>query len=520
MGLLALPALWIGKDGATVLRLMGDAIASMVPIAVSFAEAQLLPGEAPVLLFKSGSGPFGRAIPARWLEFTERCHSRADQGGRAATLDSPLGAMQVVRFHMGAGTQGQWIWFGSTRSDFPTRNQSACIRAAVSLAATGLHTARLDHERAQATRAKDEFLAMLGHELRNPLAPIVTTLALIQIKGSGHLAREHEVIGRQVGHLSRLVDDLLDITRITRDKVALRLEALPLRRVIVDAVEGVSSLAEEKRHQIAMDFSALDAIVHGDATRLRQVFVNLLINAAKYTPSGGHIAVSAVQDDRTVSVSVRDDGVGIDQALLGRVFNLFEQGPTTIDRARGGLGIGLAIVKKLVSLHGGRVSAHSDGPGQGSTFTVSLPLHVATMPPTAVAFAGNAASPMRLRVLLVDDNRDALETMESLLVMHGFEVLTAADPVQALERAPPFEPEVFVLDIGLPGLDGYQLAAELRRICVDNARNARFIALTGYGQEADKTRALAAGFHQHLVKPVEIDALVMAIQGTTTSNAW
>ena len=419
----------------------------------------------------------------------------------------------MERFQIGAGSQEARIWFGSREAGFPSISQTAFMRAAVSLAATGLNSARIEYERAQANRAKDEFLAMLGHELRNPLAPIVTALGLIRIKGSGHLVKEHAVIARQVGYLSRLVDDLLDITRITRDSVQLRREVFGLHRSVIEAVEGVSPLLEERQHKITVDVDERFCI-DGDPERIRQVFANLLINAAKYTANGGHIAVTASVNRGMAVVNIRDNGCGINSALLPRVFDLFEQGATTIDRARGGLGIGLAIVKKLVTLHGGKVSAYSAGLGQGSTFSVQLPvlnadagLRISGPAPTTVA-----GIPAGRRVMLVDDNVDALESLETLLTLSGFEVLTASNPTEALQKAAAFAPHAFVLDIGLPGLDGYQLAAELRRTGGQQAASAHFIALTGYGQSSDKMRTAAAGFHCHFVKPVELDDLIAALK--------
>ncbi len=382
------------------------------------------------------------------------------------------------------------------------------------MAASGINTARVDDERRRASQSKDEFLAMLGHELRNPLAPITTTLSLIKLKGSGNLEREHAVIERQVEHLSRLVDDLLDISRITSGKVELRADEFCLRTALIEAVESASPVMEAKKHRVNFSFEQLDARIVGDAQRMRQVFVNLLVNAAKYTDSGGEITIAAQQSVRSVSISIRDTGIGMDSVLLPQVFDLFAQGKASLDRSQGGLGIGLAIVKELVSLHGGRVDAESAGIRQGSTFTVTLPrTQVVGVHNTPAPLDRVIDSPSRgTRVLLVDDNKDALDTLSEMLLLSGFEVAKVPDAAQALRPAPSFDPDACVLDIGLPGMDGYQLAQEFRVMFRDRLRRIRLIALTGYGQQTDKVRTAAAGFDEHLVKPVAMDALLAALQ--------
>lgn len=370
MGLIALPALWAGKGEKTILQLMTDAVASVVPLAVIYAQVQLAPREERVAMLRLGNKRLEEDVPAVWQEFLLAC---SRQSVRTAPVDSPIGRLNVVRFHMGASTKGESIWFGSPDPAFPSLNQMALLHAAVTLSTTGLNTARVDFERTKANRRKDEFLAMLGHELRNPLAPLVTTLELIRVRGRDPLAREHALMARQVGHLSRLVDDLLDVTRIAGDKVELKAEVFDLHDVVDDAVHSVSSLMEEREHRLTIDEGDLNGLIKGDPERIRQVFANLLLNAAKYTPPGGQIAVTASRRTGTLSVSIQDNGNGIAADLLPKVFDLFEQGPTTIDRARGGLGIGLAVAKKLVGLHQGTITAASEGHGKGSTFTFTFP---------------------------------------------------------------------------------------------------------------------------------------------------
>jgi signal transduction histidine kinase len=366
----------------------------------------------------------------------------------------------------------------------------------------------------QSARAKDEFLAMLGHELRNPLAPILTALQLLRRKAGAAGGRELDVLQRQVGHLTRLVDDLLDVAKIARGKVELRREIVDACDAVAKAVEMVSDLLERRRHSLLVDCPRGRYFCLVDPVRLSQVLANLLSNAAKYTEPGGHIALTVARVADRLEVTVRDDGIGIAGDLLPRVFDLFEQGQRSADRAEGGLGIGLALVKNLVALHGGSVEAHSDGPGRGSRFVVRLPAleadagPAAAAPPLAQALPG-AARPRR--VLVVDDNSDAAELLKETLEAMGHEVAMATEPVAALDLAARFIPEVAVLDIGLPVIDGYELAARLR--AAPATRSCRLIALTGYGQEHDHLRSREAGFEQHLVKPVDVDRLLALVAG-------
>ena len=358
-----------------------------------------------------------------------------------------------------------------------------------------------------ASSTKDEFLAMLGHELRNPLAPITTALELIRQRGGAAHQRELVVIERQTLHLVRLVDDLLDVSRITSRKIELDRLPVDLTASLANAIETASPLIEQRGHTLDLKV-APGLTVIGDVHRLEQVFSNLIVNAAKYTPARGHIEITAVREGESVAVRVKDSGIGIPSDLLPRVFDMFIQGRRSIERADGGLGLGLTIVRRLVELHGGEVSAHSDGAGSGSTFSVYLPVAptVGDAAATAAPVPKLVSSPTRRRVLVVDDNEDAAMMLAALLESLGFEVQTAHDGPSALATLHSFEPEAAVLDIGLPVMDGYEVA---RRIRTHNTLGRiQIVALTGYGQADDHARTAAAGFDHHLTKPVNISRLV------------
>ncbi|WP_242538481.1 hybrid sensor histidine kinase/response regulator [Trinickia acidisoli] len=390
---------------------------------------------------------------------------------------------------------------------------------------------RLVAELREASRAKDEFLAMLGHELRNPLSPIVTALRLMHMRTEGCTVREQNIIARQVDHLVRLVDDLLDISRITRGKIELKKQSVRVADVLTNAVEMPSFLLEQRGHRLTLEVER-DLVWTVDATRLAQVVSNLLTNAARYTPAGGHVELAARREaSGMIAVSVRDDGMGLAPDMLPHVFDLFFQGKRNLDRAEGGLGIGLARVKNLVDMHGGRVSAASEGPGRGSTFVIRVPGERAASdargPAAKAADEASAAdgrsrhgaspalhravrqAPARRRVLLVDDNVDGVQALAELLKECGHQVEAVYDPASALQVVARFEPEIAVIDIGLPVMDGYELVQRLR--AERAGRGCLFVALTGYGQDADRHRSRAAGFHHHFVKPLDPSRLLRLI---------
>jgi CheY-like chemotaxis protein len=381
------------------------------------------------------------------------------------------------------------------------------------MAALALDNARLyaeaeaaRREAERANRAKDEFLAILGHELRNPLAPIVMALELMA-RSPKDSTVQRRIIERQVLHLTRLVDDLLDVSRITQGKIALRRERVDLAGVVDKALELTRPIFERRTRSLALEV-ADGCFVEGDGMRLAQVVSNLLINAAKFTPDPGAIRLRLCAEGDRARIEIEDEGIGMEASLVPHVFDLFVQGKQSIDRVAGGLGLGLAIVRTLVHMHGGDVEARSEGIGRGSVFTVRLPLVAAGTQPDTPRVMNEAAHASRYaRVLVVDDNRDAATTLATLLDLQGYVVETAADAAQALSAIGSFVPDIAILDIGLPGMDGYELALEVRRM----ASPPRLLALTGYGTASDRERALSAGFDDHLVKPVDPDRLLEAL---------
>lgn len=362
----------------------------------------------------------------------------------------------------------------------------------------------------QADRKKDEFLATLAHELRNPLAPIrnaVELMAIISPQASASEQRAREVILRQTNHMVRLVDDLLDVSRITHGKVTLRQIPVELEEFIKPAIETAGPLIEARRHKFDVHLPAVKIWVKGDSVRLSQVIGNLLTNAAKFTPAGGHISLSAVQSGSNLVLSVTDNGIGVDPQRMQHIFDLFAQAGHAPDRAQDGLGIGLSLVRKLVELHGGTVEVVSKGIGHGSRFTVTLP----AIPPEHRERADQetrcrSSGYQRRKVLVVDDNVDAANTLSALIRSDGHQCTVANDGPTAIELAAQFNPDIAILDIGLPGMSGYDVANAIKTHPA--LSSVYLVALTGYGQVHDKQRAADAGFNEHLVKPINLEALM------------
>jgi signal transduction histidine kinase/ActR/RegA family two-component response regulator len=381
--------------------------------------------------------------------------------------------------------------------------------------AQALEAARAEHAHLNAKlrdehRRKDDFLAMLAHELRNPLTPLVTSIELIRRAGGAASDKQLEIMARQVRQLSRLVEDLLDVSRVSRGRIELRRHQLRLADVVSDALEASRPFLESRRHRVEVELGDEPIHVHADNVRLAQIFANLLHNAGKYTDPGGTIRISAGREGGEAFVRVQDSGLGIAPGMLESVFDLFTQAPMSLERAQGGLGIGLTLVRALVELHGGRVAAQSEGLGRGSAFTVWLPIMETTAGAPA-ASAGPAAetSDRPLRILVVDDNEDAANSMADILRLMGHHAEVAFSGLKAMHMAEDVEPDLVLLDIGLPEVDGFEVARRLRR---GTRRQVRLVAVTGYGADGDRKRSSEAGFDEHVVKPVMPETIAGIIE--------
>lgn len=386
---------------------------------------------------------------------------------------------------------------------------TAHVQANQDLQAEITERRRADEALQEADHRKSEFLAMLAHELRNPLAPVRNALRIMRRTASDPTAVNPslDMLERQVGHMVRLVDDLLDVSRISRGMIELRPEDIELASTVHHAVEAARPFSESMQHELTVSLPWEPMYLHGDRIRLAQVFGNLLNNACKYTEKGGRILLSAEQDGQQAVIRVRDSGIGIASDQLGRIFDMFTQVDTSLERSQSGLGIGLMLVKKLVEMHGGTVEAHSDGVGQGSEFVVALPLLLhAPIPRPSQPPPSEPPATTGRRILIVDDNADAAESLALLLDIEGNETQTASDGVEAVEVAATFRPDVVLLDIGLPKLNGYEAARKIR----DEpwGRGMVLVALTGWGQEGDREKSKAAGFDGHMVKPLDHAALI------------
>lgn len=392
-------------------------------------------------------------------------------------------------------------------------NQNLVLSAmAASMAAE--EKERVLAELEDAARNKDEFLGVLGHELRNPLAPLLTTLDLMRLRSGGFETAEHATMRRHLGHLVRLVDDLQDVAKIASGKVELRFELVSIGDVALQAINMARPILEQRQHQFRFVEAPQRLICRGDPVRLAQCVSNLLINAAKYTAPGGQIALTVQQDADALKISVRDDGRGISAAALPNVFSLFFQERVDATQGDGGLGIGLALVRSLVALHSGTVTARSEGIGKGSEFVIRLPL-VNSAVEAELRPVNEAPHPASLhpprRVLIVDDNYDAADSLSMLLRIYGHQVWVATHPVAALSMVGNVAPDLAFLDIGLPGMDGYELARRIRQ--EQPALRMAMVALSGYGREADHARSSSAGFAAHLLKPVDINDLERVLVG-------
>jgi signal transduction histidine kinase/CheY-like chemotaxis protein len=371
----------------------------------------------------------------------------------------------------------------------------------------------------QADRRKDEFLAVLSHELRNPLNPIVNAVAVLRLAqwDGAQIRWASDVIDRQARHLARLLDDLMDVARITRNRIELRWQTVEVRAIVEMAAEATRASFDANGQSLEVHLPEAPVYLRADPARMAQVLGNLLNNAAKYTDAGGKVSLSVARRDRDVVTTVKDSGVGIAPEDLSRLFEMFTQLDGSGSRAGGGLGIGLALVRALVEMHGGRVEAHSEGLGRGSEFRVTLP---AAEPPEPVAQTDRSqpvARGARLRILVADDVPDSMQSLGMGLEMLGHEIRTAGDGIQAFEIAASFRPQTAILDIGMPGLNGYELARRIR----DEpwGRDMLLVALTGWGQQEDVQRSAAAGFDHHMTKPVDFDTLTRLLESWVTGRS-
>ncbi|WP_427914126.1 PAS domain-containing protein [Ramlibacter sp. MMS24-I3-19] len=401
----------------------------------------------------------------------------------------------------------------------PERDETGAITHVLSVTRDTTDAWEAQEALRRADRQKDDFLATLAHELRNPLAPLRTGLTVLRRQASAgpEERRVRDIMERQLEHMVRLVDELLDVARISQGKVMLQREPVPASTVVQHALDASRPLLEAQGHALTVDPGSDEWLVHGDVTRLVQVVGNLLNNAAKYTPAGGRVALAVTATAHEVVIAVEDSGIGIPRDMLDRIFDRFVQGEAGHDRAQGGLGIGLSVVRSLVEMHGGQVGASSGGPGLGSRFEVRLPRVHAERASAAVSPAPAAAGPDPLRILVVDDNVDAAETLAMALELEGHSVRLAHEGSAAIEVAEQHRPHVVFLDIGMPGMDGYAIAARLREL--PDWEDRVLVALTGWGAEEDRRRSLAAGFDMHLTKPVDFAAVERLLTDLATARS-
>ena len=400
---------------------------------------------------------------------------------------------------------GEYRWFLSRA--VPIRDDSGRVIRWFGTNTDVTDLRQLEDALHEADRRKDEFLAVLAHELRNPLAPVRNALEYLQMEGPPELRWARDMIERQIARMARLIDDLMDVSRITRGTIELRKEPVELQSTLTQAIEMCRPSIDRAAQRVVVEAPPDPLIVDADPVRLEQVFVNLLQNAAKYTHRPAAITVSMTPSDPLAVVAIRDEGDGIAPEMLPRVFDTFVRGESS--RTPNGLGVGLALVKRIVDLHGGTVTAASNGPGTGSTFTVGIPLAPASASPAAASLVIRRPATGHGRVLIVDDNADAAESSSALLQAIGYETRVAHDGVAALAETDAFLPEIVLLDIGLPGMDGLEVARRIRES--EGGRGAVLVAVTGWGQEQDRRRSEEAGFTQHLVKPVEPRMLMETI---------
>jgi two-component system CheB/CheR fusion protein len=488
----------------------------------SEARFRIFAESGPQMIWAAGADGLNEYINPRWCEYTgltaeetaDRESSRRvihpdDYDAMRARWNEALAAGEPfeAEIRLRRASDGAYRWFLSR--GVPVRNREGRIVQWI-----GANTDIEDQKRAEehlkeADRRKTHFLALLAHELRNPLAPIRTGVQILRNSDAdpAMVRRAVEMMERQVGQMVRLVDDLLDVSRITQDKIELRKERLELATVIRRAVEISRPIIEAKEHELIVALGPEPVVLEADLVRLAQVVSNLLNNSARYTPKRGRIELSAGREGERVVIHVRDNGIGIPAAMLPGIFEMFTQGDRYQERTQGGLGLGLSLVKSLIQLHGGDVEARSSGEGRGSEFVVRLPVggvHGRNSPAPRADERRKPVGPSR-RILVVDDNRDSSDSLALLLEIMGHQVQVAYDGPHALEAARTYQPDTVLLDIGLPGMSGHEVARRMRQEL--DMKGALLVAMTGWGQDEDRQRSQDAGFDHHLVKPVEPDAL-------------
>jgi signal transduction histidine kinase/ActR/RegA family two-component response regulator len=547
VALATLPAMWTGAEPLRVAESLAASLFTTIGAEFVCVYFRGVAESASIAVAQVGryetSCEIARALEARIAEWTPR-----HDPDEILVLPNPLGddLVRITTRAIGHHAEFGVIAAAFTDSEEPSGIHHLILNVAATQAATAIQNAHLlqsvrageDHIRRtnielaervaelqqvnvdlrdsrqslrDADRRKDEFLATLAHELRNPLAPLRNGLELLSLTENDPRTVEHvrTMMERQMTQLVRLVDDLLDVSRITRGKLTLRTERVTLARVVESAVETSTPLVEHMGHALSVSLPDGPIPLDADATRLSQVFANLLNNAAKYTPRGGSIAIACERQDDWVAVSVRDNGIGIPADQLPTIFDMFAQVDRSIERSQGGLGIGLTLARRLVAMHGGTITARSDGSGSGAEFIVRLPIAVTAHDAPLVALDEPAAATSALRILVVDDNRDSAESLSMMLAMMGNDIRTTYDGEQAVAAAVEFQPHVILLDIGLPKISGYEACRRIRE--QTNGTRPIIIAQTGWGQDADRTRTRDAGFDLHLVKPVNPKALMRTL---------
>lgn len=516
VALSTLPAMWSGADPLRIAESLAAALFTTLGPELVFVSFRGGP-DGPIAVAQTGRYETDPQA-AKTLDSAVFEWARSRDPDELLVVANPVGpgTLRIATRALGLHAEQGVIAAGFVDEGSPSSFDRLVLNVGASQAATAVQNVRLLYERKraeealrQADRRKDEFLATLAHELRNPLAPIRNSLQIMRLAedDSDTVERARQIIERQIEQMVRLVDDLLDLSRITRNKVEIRRERVEVQAIVESAVETSRPLIDACGHELDVSLPEHAVWLNADLARMAQVVANLLNNAAKYTPAGGHIGLAAEVDGEEAVLRVRDDGIGIPAEALPHIFEMFAQADTSVARSHGGLGIGLTLVKSLVEMHQGTVEVRSAGLGQGSEFVVRVP-RVAEKSPEAAEQAGETETsqePPSLRILVVDDNRDSAESLGTLLDVMGNQVRTANDGPASLEEARSFRPHVILLDIGMPGMSGYEVAQRIREH--PELRKATLVAVTGWGQDEDRRRSREAGFDHHLTKPVELAAL-------------